>query len=126
MTTAQISSQGRDSQRTKIAGDVAVDLLVVNEKPQLKGAISYPLHFYKKIRTQQSNGRFRSRQMTSDVILPLRTTRVDRLWNAGNKGGGGEYQRASSHRGQGRTRTTTKGKPSTRDEALSLKVGTRV
>jgi hypothetical protein len=51
-------------QQTKIAGDVAVDLLgrqhrsmrVANEKLQLKGAISYPLHFYKKIRTQQSNG----------------------------------------------------------------------
>jgi hypothetical protein len=50
-------------QRTKIMGDVADDLFgrrhrstrVANEKPQLKGAISYPLHFCKKIRTQQSN-----------------------------------------------------------------------
>jgi hypothetical protein len=44
-------------------GDVADNLFgrrhrstrVANEKPQLKGAISYPLHFCKKIRTQQSN-----------------------------------------------------------------------
>jgi hypothetical protein len=43
-------------QRTKIMGDVANDLVgrrhrstrVANEKPQLKGAISYPLHFCKK------------------------------------------------------------------------------
>ena len=114
-------------QRTQIAGDVAVDLLgrrhrstrVANEKPQLKGAISYPLHFCKKIRTQQSNGRRRSCQTTSDVVPPSRTTRVDRLRNAGNDGGGGEYRRASSHRGRGRTTTTTGGKPSTREEALA-------
>ena len=60
-------------QRKKIANDVAVDLLgrrhrstrVANEKPQLKGAISYPLHFCKK--NQNTTIKWTTPQPSNDV-----------------------------------------------------------
>ena len=126
--TARISSQGCDSNERKLqgmspstssAGDIVQSASPTKNRSE-RGAISYTLHFYKKIRTQQSNGRRRSFcRTTSDVIPPSRTTRVDRLRNAGDDGGGGEYRRASSQRGRGRTTTTKGGKPSTREEALA-------
>ena len=59
--------------RSKSANDVAVDLLgrrhrstrIANEKPQLKGAISYPLHFCKK--NQNTTIKWTTPQPSNDV-----------------------------------------------------------
>jgi hypothetical protein len=106
-------------QRTKITVQGDIVQRVLPTKNCSKRVLSAtPGIFVNNIRTQQSNGRHCSHRTMSDFVPPSRMTCFYRLRSAADGGSGGNCQRASSHRGQGRMRTTTRGMPSTRDEEL--------